>query len=155
MSALLRVFCIRALRRTECKIAITVTLLFCLISFAETCLRFYGADQGELPSAAYAWAWNMDAMQVNASRVYLFFIMPIAGALVFFRCRSARFEVRKRLLTGVSLFRHYMCSRIWGNEFHRCFLTDVCGAGVFAATRVRGVSCRRGVRRIFGNANVS
>lgn len=83
MSALLRVFCIRAFRRTECKIAITVTLLFCLISFAETCLRFYGADQGELPSAAYAWAWNMDAMQVNASRVYLFFVMPIAGALVF------------------------------------------------------------------------
>lgn len=92
MSVLLRVFCIRALRRTECKIAITVTLLYCLISFAETCLRFCGADQGELPSAAYAWAWNMDAMQVNASRVYLFFVMPVAAALVF--ADAARQDLR-------------------------------------------------------------
>ncbi|MDO4436826.1 MAG: hypothetical protein Q4B77_02615 [Coriobacteriaceae bacterium] len=81
--ALIRVFFIRAFRRTECKIAITATALCCLIAFTETCLRFYGADVGELPSAAYAWAWNMDAMQVNASRVYLFFVMPVAGAMVF------------------------------------------------------------------------
>lgn len=92
MVTLLRVLCIRALRRTECKIAITATMLFCLIAFTETCFKFYGADVGELPSAAYAWAWNMDAMQVNASRVYLFFVMPIASALVF--ADAARQDLR-------------------------------------------------------------
>lgn len=78
MPALLKVLFLRMFRRAECRIAITVTLLCCLIAFGETCFKFYGADVGELPSAAYAWAWNMDAMQVNASRVYLFFVMPVA-----------------------------------------------------------------------------
>lgn len=92
MPALLKVLFLRMFRRAECRIAITVTLLCCLIAFGETCFKFYGADVGELPSAAYAWAWNMDAMQVNASRVYLFFVMPVAAALVF--ADAARQDLR-------------------------------------------------------------
>ena len=90
-----RVFKLLASRiphRIEFKITVTISLLFVLVAFAESCLHFYGADTGELPSPAHAWAWNMNLMQINSMRVYLFFFMPVLAALVF--AGNARDDIR-------------------------------------------------------------
>lgn len=90
----------RLVCRVELKIAVTLSLAFVLAAFIESCLHFYGSDVGELPSAAYAWAWNMDAMQVNSMRVYLYFFMPVLAALVF--SDAAYGDVRRGVAACVS-----------------------------------------------------
>lgn len=77
--------------RTETKVAVTIALGFVLAGFIETCMQFYGADMGELPTPATAWAWNIDAMRVNSMRVYLFFFAPVLAGLMF--ADSARADV--------------------------------------------------------------
>lgn len=141
MPALLKVLFLRMFRRAECRIAITVTLLCCLIAFGETCFKFYGADVGELPSAAYAWAWNMDAMQVNASRVYLFFVMPVAAALVF--ADAARQDLRSgaACLFGFANICDNLRTRLWDNELYRSVFADVCGTGTPTGACARCLSC--------------
>lgn len=103
----------RLTRRFEFKASVTITLVFVLVAFAETCLHFFGADVGDLPSPAYAWAWNMDAMQSNAMRVFLYFFMPVAAALVFSGC--ARDEIDCGMASCVaarSSLRSYMASHM-------------------------------------------
>lgn len=103
----------RLTRRFEFKVSVTVALAFTFVAFAETCLHFYGADVGDLPSPAYAWAWNMDAMQSNAMRVFLYFFMPVVAALVFAGC--ARDEIDRGMASCVaarSSLRSYLASHM-------------------------------------------
>lgn len=73
----------RLLARSESKYALTAMLAIVLVAFAESCMRFYGADAGEIPSAAYAWIGNMDNMQIQASRVLYFYLIFLLASLVF------------------------------------------------------------------------
>lgn len=105
----------RLSKRLEFKVAVTVSLLFAVVAFIETCMHFYGSDVGDLPSPAYAWAWNMDAMQVNSMRVYLHFFMPILAAMAFSGsvgddikrgvagCLASRSSVRTYLVANIVL----------------------------------------------------
>lgn len=68
--------------RREFRIAFITASTACSLAFIESCLHFFGADIGELPSAAYGWAWNMDIMQINTMRVFLYFLMGILAAMV-------------------------------------------------------------------------
>lgn len=58
-------------------------MVFVLVAFVESCLRFYGADEGEVPSAAYAWVGNMDSMQIQSMRILFFYLVFLISALAF------------------------------------------------------------------------
>lgn len=73
----------RLVRRVELKFAITLMLVLSLAGFVETCVQFYAADVGAIPSAAYGWAWNMDSMQVQSMRVLAFLLVFLVAASVF------------------------------------------------------------------------
>ena len=80
---LLKVLAWRLTRRRELKLAVTFVLVIAALGFGETCFAFYGADVGEVPSAAYGWAWNMDRMQVQSMRTLAFLLMLLVAASVF------------------------------------------------------------------------
>lgn len=111
-----RVFKLLATRlphRFEFHLTVSISLLFVLVAFTESCLHFYGADVGELPSPAHAWAWNMNLMQVNSMRVYLFFFMPVLAALVF--AGNAHDDIKRGVAGCVasrSSFKSYFVSNL-------------------------------------------
>jgi hypothetical protein len=73
----------RLLSRVETRFAVTAVLIITVVAFVETCLHFIGSDVGALPSAAYGWAWNMDALQIQSMRVFAYFLIFIIAASVF------------------------------------------------------------------------
>lgn len=75
--------CRRLFTRKGARYALTVMLVMVAASLVESCVRFYGADVGEVPSAAVGWVGNMDAMQIQTMRVLYFFLIFLVAALVF------------------------------------------------------------------------
>jgi hypothetical protein len=73
----------RLLSRKETRIALTAVLIITTAGFIETCLHFVGFEVRALPSAAYGWAWNMDALQIQSMRVFAYFLIFIVAASVF------------------------------------------------------------------------
>jgi hypothetical protein len=79
---LFKMQCVRLLTKGEVKYALTAMLVIVVAAFAESCALFYGADLGELPSAAYGWVGNMDNMQIQTMHVlYIYLIFLIAASI--------------------------------------------------------------------------
>lgn len=86
----------RARRSGMARWALLAMLVAVALSFAQTCLAFWGHDVAELPSAAVGWAGNSTAVgAVSWSMLvfFLLFLLPCAAfsdaLLTDVRCRAA------------------------------------------------------------------
>lgn len=81
--ALFALQCRHLLMRKGTRYALIILLVMVTVAFIESCVRFYGSDVGEVPSAAVGWVGNMDALQIQTMRVLYFLLIFLVAALVF------------------------------------------------------------------------
>ena len=86
----------RARRSAMARWALLAMLVCVALSFAQTCLAFWGHDVAELPSAAVGWAGNSTAVGAASWSMLVFFLLFLLPCAAFsdalltdVRCRAA------------------------------------------------------------------
>ena len=111
MSSILRVQASRAWHGRAWRYATLVGFAVVALSFAQSCLMFWGHDAAELPSAAVGWVGDEETMRTPLMGLYRTILMPILASSVF--SDSLCLDIRDHVAACVSSrtsVRRYVCS---------------------------------------------
>lgn len=111
MPSILRVQASRAWHGRTWRYATLVGFVVVALSFAQSCLMFWGHDAAELPSAAVGWVGDEETMRTPLMGLYRTILMPILASSVF--SDSLCLDIRDHVAACVSSrtsVRRYVCS---------------------------------------------